>query len=401
MASLGPRFLTLGVKCTKSQLLTAALPSCTQVAKLRSVNDPFPLPPRPKPFRGRKYNAFWQMFDSPIPRMNENSIVVLVEGSLGTGKKELAKKLAEEFDLLYIDDIDFNSMYMSPVFEDFNYRDLNQYAVDRPMYVGLDEFWATEKLEDNPMIMRSQFDSFHLRWFKYRNALKHIFNTGQGVIMARSVYSDIAFCHAMVNRNLFKKSVYKKYLEYTNKAFKYLFTPHLVIYLDATPAYSMKKIKERNVPHEVNSPILTEDFLSKISEGYDKKILPKLEPLSEIMVLDADNLPDYDLLVEEMEKIDFNPFRDTLLRDEKFADWRLTHERQWASYRIWCDLDPSHFWTCNDPQGHVEIRDIQLTVEEFTTCRDYRVRKEQYYYDKRFAHGKDGMKGAIKRLFHI
>lgn len=24
--------------------------------------------------------------------------------------------------------------------------------------------------------------------------------------MARSVYSDIAFCHAMVNRNLFKKS---------------------------------------------------------------------------------------------------------------------------------------------------------------------------------------------------
>lgn len=118
------------------------------------------------------------MFDSPIPRMNENSIVVLVEGNLGTGKKELAKKLAEEFDLLYIDDIDFNSMYMSPVFEDFNYRDLNQYAVDRPMYVGLDEFWATEKLEDNPMIMRSQFDSFHLRWFKYRNALKHIFNTG-------------------------------------------------------------------------------------------------------------------------------------------------------------------------------------------------------------------------------
>lgn len=178
MASLGPRFLTLGVKCTKSQLLTAALPSCTQVANLRSVNNPFPLPPRPKPFRGKKYNAFWQLFDSPIPRMNENSIVVLVEGNLGTGKKALAKKLAEEFDLLYIEDIDFDQMYLNPRYEGFNYREVNPYGVNRILYNGLDEFWATEKLEDNPLIMRSQFDAFHLRWLKYRNALKHLCNTG-------------------------------------------------------------------------------------------------------------------------------------------------------------------------------------------------------------------------------
>lgn len=61
------------------------------------------------------------MFDFFILCMNENFIVVLVEGNFGIGKKELVKKFVEEFDLLYIDDIDFNLMYMSFVFEDFNY----------------------------------------------------------------------------------------------------------------------------------------------------------------------------------------------------------------------------------------------------------------------------------------
>lgn len=399
MASLGPRFLTLGVKCTKSQLLTAALPSCTQVANLRSVNDPFPLPPRPKPFTGSSYNTLWQLFDSPIPRMNENSIVVLVEGNLGTGKKALAKKLAEEFDLKYIEDIDFDFMYTNVRYKDFNLREVNQYGFDRILYNGLSEFWATEKLEDNPLIMRSQFDAFHLRWLKYRKALQHIFNTGQGVIMARNMYSDIAFCHAMMKAKLFKKSVYKQYLDYINEAFSVLFAPHLIIYLDATPAYCMKNIKERALPHEVNSPILNEDFLSFISEGYDKKILPKFEPISEVMVLDADNLPDHDLLVEELEKIDFNPFRDTLLRDEKFRDWRLLHERQWASFRIWCDLSPSFKEACNLPLCMVQIRKIQHTIEEFTAIHDYTVRKDQYYYDERVTPGKDGIKGTLKRLF--
>lgn len=183
MASLGPRFLTAGANSTKclikSPLLAAALPSCTQIANLRSVNSPFPLPPRPKPFTG-KFNPLWQLVDTPIKRMNENSIVVIVEGNIGTGKKALAKKLAEEFDLLYIEDVNYDELYLNTMYyKDFNLTEINQFAPDRVMFNNLETFWATEKLEDNPLIMRTQFDIFHQRWRRYRDALKHICNTGK------------------------------------------------------------------------------------------------------------------------------------------------------------------------------------------------------------------------------
>lgn len=201
MASLGPRFLTQGKVCAKnvlrSPLLSAALPSCTQVANLRSVNNPFPLPPRKKPFTHR-YNIFWQLLDSPIPRMNENSIVVVVEGNIGTGKKELAKKLAEEFDLKYIDPIDYDQLYIDKnCMPGFDYRIINSCSPERVMFNSLDTFWATEKVQENPLILMSQFEMFHLRWHSYLKALVHICNTGMYRYIV-SVYRNVKIRYARV-----------------------------------------------------------------------------------------------------------------------------------------------------------------------------------------------------------
>ncbi|XP_062613253.1 NADH dehydrogenase [ubiquinone] 1 alpha subcomplex subunit 10, mitochondrial-like [Saccostrea cucullata] len=338
MASLGARLLTSGSSCAKgflkAPLLTAVLPGCTQVANLRSKNDPFPLPPREKPFKHR-FNCYWQPFESNIHRMNENSIVIIVDGNIGTGKKDLAKKIAEEFDLRYIEDVDYDKIYISrELWGHFDMREVNACAPNRTMFNSLETFWATKKLEDNSLIMKTQWEMYYYRWNVYIDALKHIVNTGQGVVLSRNLYSDIAFSYAMLKKKLYNKRVYEQFEDYVEGSFHYLWAPHLCIYLDATPAYCMKKIKERKVPFEMNSPILNEEFLALNAEGYEKKALPKLEPFSEIMVLDADNLPDFDL-VKELEKIDFNPFKDTLLRDDKFLHWRHVHERSWADWRRW------------------------------------------------------------------
>lgn len=38
---------------------------------------------------------------------------------------------------------------------------------------------------------------FDCRWEQYLNAVAHIFNTGQGVVLERSPYSDFVFANAL------------------------------------------------------------------------------------------------------------------------------------------------------------------------------------------------------------
>lgn len=46
-----------------------------------------------------------------------------------------------------------------------------------------------------------QYRMLHGRFDQYFNALAHIFNTGQGVVLERSVFSDCIFANAMRSKN--------------------------------------------------------------------------------------------------------------------------------------------------------------------------------------------------------
>ena len=55
-----------------------------------------------------------------------------------------------------------------------------------------------------------------------------------------------------------------------------LMKPHLVIYLDVPVPVIQKRIKERNFPHEVNSKIFTQQYLSDVAYIYKQRYLKEI-----------------------------------------------------------------------------------------------------------------------------
>lgn len=150
------------------------------------------------------------------------------------GKTKFCTELAKQFGLLYIP---------APIHEECY---INKYGVDLSESDSeLPHFCNTFNLEKfckNPKDTRTAyFQHLYLlmRFEQYVNALLHIFSTGQGVILDRCVYSDIAFAKAMVNAGYLSNEVFKVYMHVRDIGLSYLLRPQVVIYLDV-PAELVK-----------------------------------------------------------------------------------------------------------------------------------------------------------------
>ena len=125
-------------------------------------------------------------------------------------------------------------------------------------------------------------------------------------MLDRSLYSDFVFAEAMFEagymskqskqlhvkiKTLFNFSLIfslfstcfsftfavKNYYEEQLTSIKIMLKrPHLVIYLDVPVNIVQKRIKERNRDWEVNSPVLTEKYLSTIDRCYKQKFLKEM-----------------------------------------------------------------------------------------------------------------------------
>lgn len=60
------------------------------------------LKPAPFPYKEKNYNFFRALFDPTTSRLDDNSKIIVVEGLPTAGKGALAKRLANELDMLYI-----------------------------------------------------------------------------------------------------------------------------------------------------------------------------------------------------------------------------------------------------------------------------------------------------------
>ena len=151
--------------------------------------------PKPWPYKTKRYWLMWHsMFDLDITssRFDTNSKIIVVEGNIASGKEVVAKELAKQFGLYYMPEYDINDMYINH--NGFDYRSLNKYvdelvqAVDEKMYY------------ENPHHRGVQWLKFYYykkRCEQYIDALAHLYNTGQGVVLERSPYSDFVFTEAM------------------------------------------------------------------------------------------------------------------------------------------------------------------------------------------------------------
>ncbi|GIX75581.1 NADH dehydrogenase 1 alpha subcomplex subunit 10, mitochondrial [Caerostris extrusa] len=152
----------------------------------------------------------------------------------------------------------------------------------------------------------------------------------QGVVMERSVYGDFVFFEAMFKAGYLSQRVKDLYYDINQVTLEELMRPHLIIYLDASPDVLLERIKKRNNPIEVNSPVLTKEYLESIEYFYKQKYLKDFQKYSEIIIYDWNNYGDVEVVVEDIERLDFDRFTQY---HSQLKDWRKWDDWEWSHYR--------------------------------------------------------------------
>ncbi|PVD29596.1 hypothetical protein C0Q70_08851 [Pomacea canaliculata] len=225
----------------------SVLPSTTQVAHLTSTHgEPSKSRHPPWPYKKRPYNSFYQYFDNTRKRFDDNTKVIVIDGNLAVGKSWFGEKLAKEFDMKFFPDPRDSNMFLTG--ENFDLRSLNEQLPPRIRFTDLETFYQQkapkEQLES---IGRTLLTMYYSSFFEYVDALEHLLNTGQGVVVERGIFSHMVF------QNVFRKMgfITAPALKYMNFVYDNticeLWRPHLVIYLDAPFPFLRKLVNKRNV----------------------------------------------------------------------------------------------------------------------------------------------------------
>eukprot|EP00033_Pygsuia_biforma_P004220 GCRY01004628.1.p1 GENE.GCRY01004628.1~~GCRY01004628.1.p1 ORF type:complete len:237 (-),score=32.46 GCRY01004628.1:176-844(-) len=120
----------------------------------------------------------------------------------------------------------------------------------------------------------------------YVTAVRHILETGQGVILDRSVYSDIVFAEKNRMDGNISVSEYRYYLALRKQLLEGLPFPHIVLYLDVKPELCFQRIMQRKRECESGIPL---DYLQGLDHCY-RNMLRGMEELGScVLTLQWDN----------------------------------------------------------------------------------------------------------------
>lgn len=160
--------------------------------------------PPPFPYKEKRYNFFRALFDPTESRLDENSKLIIVEGPPAAGKGLLAKELADDLGMAYFPSPTMAENYIN----EYGY-DLRQ--LDDQLPASCKSYDENDFLRD-PMRMngskaaRFQLSKLTFRYQRHLEALAHILNTGQGVVMDRSPHSDLVYITAMAKAGIVSKN---------------------------------------------------------------------------------------------------------------------------------------------------------------------------------------------------
>lgn len=160
--------------------------------------------PAPFPYKEKNYTFLRALFDTTTDRFDENTKLVLVEGPPAAGKGALAKEIAEDLEMLYMPAPTITEKLVNSYG-----HDLRQF--DPKLPETCQSYDETDFLKDPKQLKgtkagRFQLTKFALRYERYLEALAHILNTGQGVVMDRSPYSDLTYMAAMAEQGIVSKN---------------------------------------------------------------------------------------------------------------------------------------------------------------------------------------------------
>jgi len=324
------RTATFRIAPAKS-LLSKHLPCIQQAAGIQSkaLRDLQGIKrPPPYDYRHKPYNVWRSFFDKTTHRIDDNSKIILLEGPIAAGKSAFGQELAKQLDMMFIPEVTMDMFYVNA----YGY-DLRQ--LDHKLPPNIRSF-DTRNFLQNPHDRRVavyQLHMYKLKFLKYLDALGHLLSTGQGVIIERSFFSDIIFIEALYEHKLISKLAYRALHEVRTYTVEEVLKPHLVIYLDVPVDKVQEKIKQRNIDYEVKSELFKDNkYLNTIEEVYKHNFLKKISEHCELLVYDWSNGGEAELVVEDIERIDFDRFEK---EDMKLKAWRLMpQEEDWCEERM-------------------------------------------------------------------
>lgn len=314
------------VQLLNSALATTAVqPKCFISGKTMRGGKPL-TKPKPWDYENKKYGLFQAMYDKTLKRFDENSKLIVVDGPVAANKTKFVKELAEELEMAHFPAVTMDMLYINP----YGY-DMRKLDPQLPMKV---RSFDVRNFCENPNhvnVAEFQIRMYMQRFSQYVDALAHILSTGQGVVLERSCYSDFVFLETLFKHNYISKGARSVYYELRQNTITELLKPHLVIYLDVPVSKVLENIKNRKIDYEVNSKVFTEKYLSDQEAIYKQEYLKDISTHAELLVYDWSNGGETEVVVEDIERIDFDRFDK---HDPKIKDWRLEKDWDYCEARI-------------------------------------------------------------------
>ncbi|XP_078376426.1 deoxyguanosine kinase-like isoform X1 [Oculina patagonica] len=164
--------------------------------------------------------------------------LIIVEGNIGVGKSTLACRLARQLNYRVFLEPTTKNPYLAKF-----YQDPKKYALKLQLWI------------------------FKQRFRTYMEATKHVLQTGQGVLLDRSVFSDAVFAEVNHQQGTISHEGYEYYNDLRKQALKAVLVPHTTLYLDVPPETCSQRIHGRGRDYESGIPL---EYLKGLDTSYKK-----------------------------------------------------------------------------------------------------------------------------------
>jgi len=288
--------------------------------------------PPPWDYKKRGFNWVYALFDGTTKRFNENSKIVVVDGPPAIGKTEFAKGLAEEMGMLYMPPANMDDYYINAYGYDIRNLDSQFHHIRNVSYD--EKKFSKDPTGQDGGLDRMTMLLYRQKFFKYVDALAHIFNTGEGVVLEKAPFNDFVYMETAYRQGWIDKESKAYYNKMKTQTLRNLLRPNLIIYLDAPTSVVQANIRKRadtTHPWEKSSPVWENtDYLEDWSKTMKKDYLKEAGHSSRVLVYDWSEGGDPEVVVEDIEQLNLDYYDKY---DKQQKDWRLHNEERYAHKR--------------------------------------------------------------------
>jgi len=340
----------------KTLLGKHATPIQIQAAGMKATfGEKYPYP-KPFPYEKRRYTIFDELMEDTRKRFNENSKIIVIEGNVGVGKNDFAKRIANNFDLKYIPAVNEEDIFCRR--NNFDIRTVDDCLPENAKsYTLRSLFHDPNPTRGKAILLQYQF-YFERYVSYYHKALLHLLSTGQGVVIVRSPWSDAVFADVLRQMGWITKPGYEWYKDTVVKfSICYFLKPHITLYLDAPVDVCMQRAKAKG-GYEVDGANFTPDFLSLIEKNYKEKYLPSIRERTQVLEIDwakvGDDL-DMDVITDEVADLNL---------DNCDSDWNELSRNHFGQLRMDFQNKYGRYYGYANPTTPLHLKEIQYTEPE-------------------------------------